>query len=239
MGDLTLLCRASDGLPLVEIWEDRISPESLDLNSNEVSKVTQSIKINARMICRKLPPNSTKCSIMEGDVCYHYMVEGGICYMTVTSTEYPKKLAFLYLAELCAAFEKELETQRKSHSPNDPLRAIAKPYSFMTFDRTIHKIKANFKDPNSSKALHMINNSLNEVTNIMRRNIDEILQRGENLEDIGRMADGLKAETLKFKTSSKLLAQQSLLEKYLVFVIVAVVIIMCYYFAFGSTKGTT
>ncbi|GBE61455.1 vesicle transport protein [Babesia ovata] len=134
------------------------------------------------MICRKLPPNSTKCSIMEGDVCYHYMVESGICYMTVTSTEYPKKLAFLYLAELCAAFEKELEGQWKSQSSHDPLRAITKPYSFMTFDRTIHKIKANFKDPNSSKALHMINNSLNEVTNIMRRNIDEILQRGENLE---------------------------------------------------------
>lgn len=49
-------------------------------------------------------------------------------------------------------------------------------------DRTIHKIRASFKDPNSSKTLNMINTSLNEVTNIMRRNIDEILQRGENLE---------------------------------------------------------
>ncbi|GIX64274.1 synaptobrevin family protein [Babesia caballi] len=232
MGDLTLICRASDGLPLVEEWEERLTPESIGSNESDMSRVTQAMKMNARMICRKLPPNTPKCSIAEGSMCYHYIVEDGICFMTVTYSDYPKKLAFLYLADVCAAFTNELSAQFGSQSLYDTVNSISKPYGFMTFDRTIHKIKANFKDPNSNKALNMINNSLNEVTHIMRRNIDEILQRGENLEDIGRMADGLKAQTLKFKTSSKLLAQQGLLEKYLVYIIIAIFVGMCLYFSF-------
>ncbi|ORM40638.1 Vesicle-trafficking protein SEC22b-A [Babesia sp. Xinjiang] len=236
MGDLTLICRASDGLPLVEMWEDRLTPDSIDKNSSDPSKITQAVKINARTICRTLPQNPMKCSVTEGNMCYHYIVEDGVAYMTVTPISYPKKLAFLYLADLCTAFSKELSVQLGSSSLAETISTIAKPYSFMSFDRTIHKIKANFKDPNSSKALNMINNSLNEVTNIMRRNIDEILHRGENLDDIGRMAYGLKAETLKFKTSSKILARQGLLEKYMVYVLVAIFILVCLYFAFRSPK---
>ncbi|KAK1442869.1 vesicle-trafficking protein Sec22 like protein [Babesia gibsoni] len=236
MGDLTLICRASDGLPLVETWEDRMAPTSINKETNDHTRVTQTIKMQARMICRKLPQNSTKCSIVEGDMCYHYIIEDGVCYLTVTTSTYPKKMVFLFLAELCTAFSKELCTQLGSQSVAQVLITITKPYSFMTFDRTIQKIKAGFKDPNSTKALNMINTSLNEVTNIMRRNIDEILQRGENLEDIGRMADGLKAETQRFKTSSKILASQNFLDKYLLQIITALLFLFCLYLVFRRSK---
>ncbi|GFE54769.1 synaptobrevin family protein [Babesia ovis] len=238
MGDLTLICRANDGFPLVEAWEDRLTPDSIDNDANDSTRVAHVVKMNARTICRSLQLNSMKHSITEGDMCYHYIVEDGIAYMTAVPSSYPKKLAFLYLADVCTEFSKELSMQLGSQSVPETISSITKPYSFMSFDRKIHKIKANFKDPNSSKALNMINNSLNEVTNIMRRNIDEILQRGENLDDIGRMANGLKAETLKFKTSSQLLARQGFLEKYMVFVIIALFIVMCLYFAFRSPKRT-
>lgn len=239
MGDLTLICRASDGLPLVEAWEDRMTPESINKEPRDNTKVTQAMKMSARMICRKLPQNSNKCSITEGDMCYHYIIEDGICYMTVTSVSYPKKNVMLYLAELCTAFSEQLSSHLGSQSLHEGVSRIGKPYSFMAFDRTIHKIRASFKDPNSSKTLNMINTSLNEVTNIMRRNIDEILQRGENLEDIGRMADGLKAETLRFKTSSKILSRQNFMDKYLIYILVATFVLLCLYFTFRGSKSTS
>lgn len=40
-----------------------------------------------------------------------YFTEGGICYMTLTEKEYPKKLAFMYLEEMRNGFESELESQ--------------------------------------------------------------------------------------------------------------------------------
>lgn len=233
-----MICRASDGLPLLETCDDRITPESITKQPNEPSKMTHSIKMNARMICRKLPTSSTKCSVTEGEMCYHYIIEDGICYMTVTTESYPKKMVMLYLAELCTAFSKELSSQFGSQSVRETVSRITKPYTFMTFDRTIYKIKANFKDPNSTKALNVINTSLNEVTNIMRRNIDEILQRGENLEDIGRLADGLKAETSRFKISSKMLSQRSFMDRLPVYILALLfVIILAYFFFFkGSAK---
>lgn len=48
-------------------------------------------------------------------------------------------------------------------------------------DRTIQKKKQEFKDPQSGRALQKLNESLSEVTNIMRQNVEDILQRGEDL----------------------------------------------------------
>ncbi|EDO06419.2 putative vesicle transport protein-like family [Babesia bovis T2Bo] len=237
MGDLTLICRASDGFPFVEVWEDSLTLANADINAKSSTKNMQEIKMYARTICRSLQPNSLKSSIKEGEYSYHYTVEDGVAYLTVVPSTYPKKLAFLYLAEVCTAFSKELSLQLDSSSMPDNINAITKPYCFMSFDRQIHKIKANFNDPNSTKALNMINNSLNEVTHIMRRNIDEILQRGENLDDIGRMAHGLKEETLKFKKSSQLLARRGIMDKYIVLLLVVIFIVLCLYFTFKGKKS--
>lgn len=48
-------------------------------------------------------------------------------------------------------------------------------------DRSIQKKKHEFKDPTSGRALQKLNESLSEVTSIMRQNVEDILQRGEDL----------------------------------------------------------
>lgn len=49
-------------------------------------------------------------------------------------------------------------------------------------DRMIHKIKQNFQDPTSVKALNKINENLTQVTDIMKKNITDIINRGETLQ---------------------------------------------------------
>ncbi|CCF76159.2 vesicle transport protein SEC22 [Babesia microti strain RI] len=200
MCDATFICRSGDGFPLVESWDDSIK-------SRYGGKSTNEIKITARIICRNLDVSNKKCSVYEGDLTYHYFVDGGICYMTVCLTSYPKKMAFVYLGELSNAFKEEIRIHFGTTGVDyqSAIETMDRPYAFIKFDRMIHKIKQNFQDPTSVKALNKINENLTQVTDIMKKNITDIINRGETLQDMGRTARGLVEESMKFERESKLL----------------------------------
>merc|ERR1712039_940183 len=90
----------------------------------------------------------------------------------------------------------------------------------------ITKKKAEFRDPQSSKALGRLNENLTEVSSIMRQNIDEILKRGENLEDVGRKANDLKDSSKKFKNMTQKLSFHTMIQKYGVPVVLGLVVIL-------------
>merc|ERR1711920_688450 len=119
------------------------------------------------------------------------MGENGICYMALFDKNYPKNLAFAFLEDIHNLFQQELirEFGTGSVDYRSHIDTIEKPYYFIKFDRQITKKKAEYRDPKSSKALGRLNDSLNDVSSIMRQNINEILQRGENLDSVGRKAN--------------------------------------------------
>merc|ERR1719394_1705719 len=111
----------------------------------------------------------------------------GVCFMSLFDKGYPKNLAFAFLEDVHRLFQEELKREFGTGSVDyrSHIETIDKPYYFIKFDRQITKKKTEYRDPKSSKALGRLNDSLNDVSSIMRQNIDEILQRGENLEEVG------------------------------------------------------
>ena len=53
-----------------------------------------------------------------------YIIEGGVCYLTMCDRSYPKKLAFQYLEDLQREFEKVNRSQ---------IETVARPYAFIKF----------------------------------------------------------------------------------------------------------
>lgn len=43
--------------------------------------------------------------------CLSYLIEKGICYLTLTDKSYPKRLAFLFLEEISREFESDLKAE--------------------------------------------------------------------------------------------------------------------------------
>merc|ERR1719230_1593204 len=151
-----------------------------------------------------------------GDFIFHYKMEDGVCYMALFDTSYPKNLAFAFLEEIHRLFQEELKREFGTGSVDyrSHIETIEKPYYFIKFDRQITKKKAKYRDPSSSKALGRLNENLTEVSSIMRQNIDEILQRGENLEEVGKKASSLKYASKEFKGMTRTLALQTMVQKY-------------------------
>lgn len=192
MCDLAVLCRVSDGMILVE---------------TNCDTRTLSNKMELKKLCKKLTTFPNLCTVTSNEKNYHFFIDKGIAYIALFPITYPKKLAFLFLNDISKLFNEELMIQYGTHSIDyqSIIETIEKPYSFIKFDRKITKVIQEYKDPRSNIAIKKLNDSLNEVSNIMKQNIDEILLRGENLEDVGRKAYNLKYESEKFKKASRML----------------------------------
>eukprot|EP00435_Cladocopium_sp_Y103_P073122 s1104_g42.t1 len=207
-------------LILVETWDD----------SNKVSK---QVKDQAKALLRKLHNMPPRCSVEgAGEFVFHYTMDNGVCYMALFDKSYPKNLAFCFLEDIHQLFQQELQREFGTGSVDyrSHIETIEKPYFFIKFDRQITKKNAEYRDPKSSKALSKLNNNLQEVSNIMRQNIDEILKRGENLESVGRKANSIKEESKKFRNMTGQLSFQTMLQKYGVFVVIGLMafLLICF-----------
>lgn len=106
------------------------------------------------------------------------------------------------------------------------IECIDKPYAFIKFERQITKKKSEYRDFGSNKQLMKLNESLGEVQDIMRKNIDDLLLKGENLEQVGSKASALRDQSDMFRKNARYLSLQALVKQYAVLGIVGLFILL-------------
>jgi vesicle transport protein SEC22 len=206
---LTFIARASDGLILSETWDSGQS-EHLSVYKQQAKKILQ--KLNGA------PP---RCTVDGGTtaapIVFHYLIDGGVCFLCLAGKSFPKRLAFSYLEEIHRAFLEELKRHYGTTGSVDyrsQIETIQKPYFFITFDRTVQKKRADFRDPNSTAALSKLNEGLAEVNTIVRKSLEDIITRGDALNDVSSRASNLRDEAKKFSANARYLNVQALMRKY-------------------------
>jgi vesicle transport protein SEC22 len=116
MVKLTMIARVTDGLPLAEGLDDGRDQKDLEF-----------YKQQAKQLCKRLSQQkqgASRMSVETGPYFFHYLIEGGVCYLTLCDRSYPKKLAYQYLEELQREFEKVNRSQ---------IETVARPYAFIKF----------------------------------------------------------------------------------------------------------
>ena len=69
-------------------------------------------------------------------------------------------------------------------------------------------------DPSSRTNTSKLNSDLQDIQSIMKKNIQEVLNRGEKLDHISTASNNLVSESKKFKWGAKKLSFQALLNQY-------------------------
>jgi vesicle transport protein SEC22 len=67
---------------------------------------------------------AARLSVESGTYTFHYLIDAGVCYLTLTEKGYPKKLAFQYLEELSNEFSRLYGPQ---------VHTVSRPYAFIKF----------------------------------------------------------------------------------------------------------
>lgn len=103
-----------------------------------------------------------------------------------------------------------------------------RPFQFIRYDPVIQRKQREFKDTSQQKS--KLNEDLNEIQSIMKTNIDEILNRGEKLENVSNISQELRTKSKDFKWGAKKLTWQARLQQYgPMAVVVAIVLIVIYF----------
>ncbi|ETV66542.1 hypothetical protein H257_16985 [Aphanomyces astaci] len=236
---LTFIARVSDGMLLVASMES-----AGDYNDN-----LDTYKQQGKQILKKLNQRSPgKCSIDSGAYAFHYLIEEGVCYLTLSDKNYPKRLAFLYLEDIHGGFIDEL---RRDHGDNwrDTVTTVARPYAFIKFDKYIQKKRKEYTDPSSSQNMSKLNNDLADIHNVMRQNIQEVLNRGEAIDrtpssifvlitllksvvGVSQISSNIADRSKEFKWGAKKLSLQAMYQKYGPLVAIALFVVLVVYFKF-------
>ena len=188
------IARAADGLVLVA------SMDSSNASSNDKMEM---YKNQAKQLLKKLNPRSaSKMSIETNPYIFHYMIDQGICYLALTDKSYPKRLAFLFLEEIAKDFIADLNAEYGENWMHT-VDTVGRQYAFIKFDRIIQKKRREYSDPNSSSNIEKINSDLQSIHSIMRKTIDDVLDRGNKLEDVTHMSKQLANDSKSLKWGAK------------------------------------
>mmetsp|Transcript_24246 Transcript_24246/g.38205 ORF Transcript_24246/g.38205 Transcript_24246/m.38205 type:complete len:176 (+) Transcript_24246:170-697(+) len=163
---------------------------------------------------------------------FHYLVRDMLVHLTLTERSYPKRLAFLYLDEIADAFLESLVNDHGEAGWRTALATTARPYAFIKFDLIIQRRRKDFVDPTSRQNTTKLNEDLADIQSIMRKNINEVLDRGEKLENVGNISSNLVRESKKFKWGAKKLTWQAMVNQYGPMVAAGVFVVFVLYMKF-------
>ncbi|CDJ43437.1 vesicle trafficking protein, putative [Eimeria tenella] len=181
MCDVTFIARTSDGLLLAEAWSPHFGSSSS--SSSMQQQEQQQLKQQVKGVLQRLQGGAAQGAIEAGRLRFYYKLSQGVSYLTVCAAAYPRRLAFCYLEEIINSFEDELRLSFGARGVDvfAMLETLETPYHFIKFERVLQKKRQEYADPGSSRSLARLNESLAEVSDLMKQNIEEILQRGDNL----------------------------------------------------------
>ena len=108
----------------------------------------------------------------------------------------------------------------------------ARPFAFIHYDPVIQRKQREFREPSQQKS--KLSEDLTEIQSIMKQNIDQILNRGEKLDNVSNISNELRSKSKDFKWGSQKVVWQAQMQQYGAMVIgILLVLFVIYVRLFG------
>lgn len=190
-----------DGLMLCASVDDEGGGESAAL-----AEVKSQVKLILRRLNRNAEPQAS-IEMSAAPYSVHYLIQDEVVYICVCDRAYPRKLAFTYLADVAAEFASTYPVAQR-------LSPTLRPYAFMEFDTFIQRTKQTYGDARASQNLDKLNDELRDVTQVMTKNIEDLLYRGDSLERMGELSSRLRDDSKKYRRAAVRINWELLLKQY-------------------------
>jgi synaptobrevin family protein YKT6 len=156
--------------------------------------IREHLQFGCRTICQRTRPQQRlRVDMKDNPYIVHTFVRNdGLGGAVITDAEYPERAAQAFL-------KKSTDDVDRSTRGNWN-RVVAdqeQTPGFLAADITA------FQDPAGVDKLTRIQRELDQTTQIMRQNIDEVLKRGETLDDLMAKSDDLSATSVQFYKKAK------------------------------------
>ena len=153
------------------------------------------LNFHSRLVIERVQKDTHAQVQLEKGICYAIANEDKIGVTLISDEEYPKRVAIDFLLKIHDNFKTFLAQQ------NVNLNSIDKDTD-LKFDYIATEIEA-WQDPSKKDNIMKLQNELNDVHDIMRQNLNELLKREENLESLMAKSQDLSLASVNFYKQAK------------------------------------
>ncbi|XP_019868997.1 vesicle-associated membrane protein 7 [Aethina tumida] len=179
-------------------------------------------------IITKIPPQDDKLTYSHGNYLFHYICENRVVYMCITDDEFERSRAFLFLNEV----------KRRFLSMYGPNVQTAIAYAMNSeFSKILATEMKHYSESHDVDTIAKVHSELDELKNIMVKNIDNVSMRGERLELLVNKAENLNSGSVTFRTTSRNLARSMFWKNVKLYVIIGLVITVIIYIIISFACG--
>jgi len=155
------------------------------------------------LVISKIPPGDGKMTYSHGTYLYHYIQDTGLIYLCITEDGFGQKNAFEYLGVVKEKFLRKFSVRAQTATAY----SLNTEFSLVICEEMKKFNSAPEEDDHPDK-ISTLRNEVDQVKDIMVRNIDELVERGEKLDLLVDKTDNLTAAAVTFKTSGRNLHRQ-------------------------------
>ncbi|KAG8188273.1 hypothetical protein JTE90_012107 [Oedothorax gibbosus] len=179
-------------------------------------------------VLAEISPDQPRLSYSHGNYLYHYVYEDEIIYLCITDENFDRYKAFNFLNEIKRRFQSTYGTRALT----------ALPYAMNSeFSRVLASQMKHFSESSDVDRLTKVKGEVDELTEIMVQNIDNLANRGEKLELLVDKTENLTSSSVTFRKTSQNLARSMCIKNVKITVITILVMIVILYIIVSASCG--
>ena len=153
------------------------------------------LNFHSRLVIERVAQDTHAQVQLEKGICYAIANSDKIGVTMICDDEYPKRVAIDFLLKVHNDFKAFIAEKRLDLNiyTND---------TDVKYENIATEIEE-WQDPSKKDNLMKLQNELNDVTDIMRQNLNELLKREENLEALMQKSEDLSATSVSFYKQAK------------------------------------
>lgn len=170
--------------PLIIAMEQDLSQFSMFTRSS----VRQVMTFFTRQVAKRTPLGD-KLAVEENDyICYSKMYSNGMCVCVITDKEYPGRVAFTLASLVMKSFGEEHDVDEYSIIEKDSNLSLGFMKQYLR----------EYQNPEAADQFMKIEKDLDDVKDVLHNTLDDLLQRGENINTLIEKSDDLSATSKTF-----------------------------------------
>lgn len=182
----------------LSIWKKESEKAEELMSIHEVSEfgyfqrttVTDFLKFTSNFMATRTAPGERKSVKEKEYICHSLTKSDGIGGVLICDEEYPQRVAFTFLLKLLDDFVKIHPKGTWSQAPFAEIAEIRQQFTL-------------YQDPRAADSLTAIQGDLDETKVILYNTIEQVLERGEKLDDIVAKSENLSMTSKQFYKTAK------------------------------------
>mmetsp|Transcript_5365 Transcript_5365/g.6530 ORF Transcript_5365/g.6530 Transcript_5365/m.6530 type:complete len:227 (-) Transcript_5365:284-964(-) len=209
-----------------------VSRQKTVLAEYTATSATGNFPTVTRVLLSKIPTQDGRMSYVYDQHMFHYVVEGGICYLCMSDEHNKHRIPYAFLNDIQSNFIAR-------YGPEEPLTAIA-----FSMNEEFSKIIQERMDHYNSEGADLeidnigkVKSQIEDVKGVMVQNIEKVLERGEKIELLVDKTDRLNQQAFRFEASSRSLRRTLWWRKMRCYAFMGFVAVLVIYLASMSFCG--